>query len=63
MKTLERCQWRHSTVFIVNCEHFSTFVLIVEFEQANVCWVRIEKTNTFEDKTRYIMRYVEVFSV
>ena len=63
IKTLERCQWRHSNVFIVNCEHISSFVLIVEFEQANVCWVHIEKTNTFEDKIGYIMRYVAVFSV
>ena len=63
VKTLEQCQWRHSNVFIVNCEHISSFVLIVEFEQANVCWVHIEKTNTFEDKIGYIMRYVAVFSV
>ena len=33
MKALERCQWRHSGVFIVNCEYISNFVLIVEFEQ------------------------------
>ena len=50
MKTLERCQWRDSSVFIVNCEHISSLV-------------RIEKTNTFEDKIGYIMRYVAVFSV
>ena len=63
MKTLGRCQWRHSLVFIVNCEHISSFVLIIEFEQANVCWVHIEKKNTFEDKIVHIMRYVAVFSV
>ena len=63
MKTLGRCQWRHSLVFIVNCEHISSFALIIEFEQANVCWVHIEKKNTFEDKIVYIMRYVAVFSV
>ena len=63
MKTLGRCQWRHSLVFIVNCEHISSFVLIIEIEQANVCWVHIEKKNTFEDKIVYIMRYVAVFSV
>ena len=63
MKTLERCQWRHSSVFIVNCEHISSFVQIAEFEQANVCWVHIENKNTFEDKIGYIMRYVAVFSV
>ena len=38
VKTLEWCQWRHSDVFIVNCEHISSFVLIVEFEQVNACW-------------------------
>ena len=63
IKTLERCQWRHANVFIVNCEHISSFVLVVEFEQANVCWVHIEKKNTFEDKIRYVMLYVAVFSV
>ena len=50
MKTLEQCHWRHSSVFIFNCKHISIFALIVEFEQANVCWVHIEKANTFEDK-------------
>ena len=65
MKTLERCQWRHSSVFIVNCQHILIFALIVEFEQANVFWVHIEKANTFEDKIGYTMRYVVVsmFSV
>ena len=43
MKTLERCQWRRSSVSIVNCEHISKFALIVYFEQANVSWVHIEK--------------------
>ena len=62
-ETLERCQWHHSSVFIVNCEHISSFVLIFEFEQANICWVHIEKTNTFKNKIRYIMHYVVVFSV
>ena len=60
MKTLERCQWRRPSVFIVNCEHISNFLLIIDFEQAKVCWVHIEKINTFEDKIRYIMRYVVV---
>ena len=63
MKTLEECQWRHPSFFTDNCEHISSFALIVEFEQVNVCWVHIEKTNTFEDKIGYIMRYVVVFSV
>ena len=63
MRTLERCQWRHSSVFIVNREYISSFVLIVEFEQENVCWIRIEMTNTFGDKIGYIICYVAVFSV
>ena len=50
VKTLERYQWRHSDIFIVNCEHILSFILIAEFEKANVCWLHIEKTNTFEDK-------------
>ena len=50
-----------SSVFIVNCEHISNFVLIVEFEQAKFCLVQIEKTNTFEDKIGHIIRYVAVF--
>ena len=43
MKTLERCQWRRSSVYIVNCEHISNFVLIVDFEQGNICWVQIRE--------------------
>ena len=56
IKTLERCWWRHSSVCIVNCEHVSSFVLIIDFEQANVCCVNVKKINTTEDKIRYIMR-------
>ena len=36
----------------------SNFILIVDFEQANVCLVYIEKANFFEGKIGYIMRYV-----
>ena len=49
------CLWYHScqqgitSVFIVKCGHISNFVLIVDFEQGNVCLVYIEKSNTFED--------------
>ena len=60
MKTLERCLWRRSSVFIVNCDHISKFVLIVDIKQEKFCWVHIEKTNTFEDKIEHIMRYVVV---
>ena len=58
MKTLERCQWVVVLVsLLLSVNIFYTF----EFEQTNVCWVHIEKTNTSEDKIGYIMRYVEVF--
>ena len=63
MKILERYQQRHSCAFIVNCEHSSSFVLIIEFEQATLCWVHIEKTNSFKNKIGYITRYVVVYSV
>ena len=56
MKTVERRQWRRSGVHIVKCEHVSNFVLKTNFEQAKVCWVHIENTNTFESKIRSIMR-------
>ena len=49
MKTLQ--QWRRSTVFIVNYEHISILVLIADFGQAEVCWVHMDKTNTFKGKT------------
>ena len=62
MMTLERCQWRWSSVFIVNYEHVSNFVLIDDFKQAKVCQVYITKTNTFEDKIEHIMRYAVVHS-
>ena len=60
MRTLERCQWHLSSVYIVNCDHISNFLPIIDFEQEKVCWVHIEKINTFKDKIRYIMRYVAV---
>ena len=63
MKTLERCQWHRSSVFIVNSEHISNFLLIIDFEQATVCWVHIENINTFEKKIRCNMRYVAVIKV
>ena len=63
MKTLERCQLHRSSVFIVNSEHISNFLLIIDFEQATVCWVHIENINTFEKKIRCNMRYVAVIKV
>ena len=39
-----------SITLAVSCEHISNFVLIIDFEQANVCWVHIEKIKTFVEK-------------
>ena len=52
MKTLKRSQWHRSSVFIVNYEHISNFLLVIDFEQAKVSWVHIKKVNTFENKIR-----------
>ena len=42
------CLWYDCfDVSVVNYEHISHFFLIVDFEQANVCWVHIERTSTF----------------
>ena len=60
MKTLERSEWCRSSVYMVNCQHISNFPLIIDIEQAKVCWVHIEKISTFEDKITYIIRYVVV---
>ena len=61
MKTQERRQWRHSGVFIVNCEYISHFAFIADLERATVSWVHIEKTSTFEKSIGYIMRYAAAF--
>ena len=61
MKAPDQCQWRRFSVFIVNREHVSNLVLIVDFEQKNVCWLYTKKANTFKDRIGYIMRYVIVF--
>ena len=50
---------RRSSVFSVKCEHISNLILIVDFEQANVCLVHVEKSK--KDKIGHIMRYVVVF--
>ena len=60
MKTLERRQWDRSSVFLVYCEHIPNFVLIVDLKQANVLWVHIEMTNTFEDKIGGSIHYAVV---
>ena len=60
MKPLERLQWRHSSVCIVNCEHISNYLLFIDFKQANVSLGNFERINTFENKVWYIMRYIVV---
>ena len=62
-KILEQCQLHRSNVYIVNCKHISNFLQTIDIEQANVFWVHIEKINSFEDRIRYIMRYVAVIKV
>ena len=50
------------TIFNINdVNRISNFVLIIDFDQANICLVHIGKAITFEDKIGYIMRYVVVF--
>ena len=63
MKTVEQRQWRCSDVYIVKCEHVSLFVLIADFNQANLSRIYNENTNSFKDEIRCIMRYVVVFSM
>ena len=58
MKTLQRCQWCSSSVYIVKCEHI--LLLTIDFEKTKVCWLLIEKINTFEEMIWYIMCYVVV---
>ena len=53
MKILEPYQRRRASVFIFNCEHISNLVLIVDIEQANVCWVHIGKTNFWRQDQVY----------
>ena len=53
----QRCQWRRSSVFIVQYKRISNVVLIVDFEQVSVCLVHNEKANIFEDKIGHIVRY------
>ena len=61
MKTLERCKWRHSSVFIVNREHISSFVLIVEFEHGNVCWIHIEIQILLEARSGILRAMLQYF--
>ena len=53
LKTLERCQWRHSSVYIVNCKHISNILVITDFEKANVFWVHNERINFWRQDQVY----------
>ena len=57
MKKLEQC---HRSSFFLAISERSNFVLIVYFEQANFYLIYSEKTNSFEEKIMYTMRYVVV---
>ena len=57
VQSQRQCHWGRSSVFLVN------FVLIIDFEEANVYSGHVEKTSTIDDKIRYIMRYVVAFQV
>ena len=49
-KPPERRHWRRSVAFIVNFKDISQFffsVFVVAFEQANVCWVEIERGHSW----------------
>ena len=63
MKIQELCQWCHSSAFIVNCKHISSFALIVEFERARVCGVYIEKTCFRRQDLVYHALCCSIFSV
>ena len=43
--------WRRFSVFIVNCEHISNFVLIVDFELAKVSLVILKR----QDRANYAL--------
>ena len=51
---------RLRTMSMALFQYISNFLLIIDFEQTNVCSVNIENINTFEDN---IMRSIAVFSV
>ena len=62
LSTRIRCEscsiLRMSVLMIFNINDVNGVVLIVDFEQANIWFVHIEKVNIFEDKIGHIMRYV-----
>ena len=45
-------------ICIHNSKYISNSVLIIDFEQANLCSVHIEKKNIFDDKIGHIISYV-----
>ena len=49
-------QWCRSSFFVVNCEHISNFVLIVDFEK--FAWFILKRQTLL---IGHIMRYVVVF--
>ena len=62
LSTRIRCEscsiLRMSVLMIFNINDVNGVILIVDFEQANIWFVHIEKVNIFEDKIGHIMRHV-----
>ena len=61
METFERYQWRHSSVFNVNREHISCFVLIVEFEQENVSGFMLKWQTLLETRSSILRVMLQYF--
>ena len=60
-----RARYENYLTMYVHCQLWTylTFVVIADFERANVCWCHIENTSTFDDKIGYTMRYFVLFYV
>ena len=55
MKTLERSQYRHSNVFILNFEHISHLfqvILMFNLEHVTVCWEATCKSSQANNQAR-----------
>ena len=62
MNTLERYQWCRSSVFIVNCEHISNFLLIVDFEQAHVAGFLLKRKTLLKKRSGISINTLQYFN-
>ena len=62
MKTLELYQWCRSSVFIVNCEHISNFLLIVDFEQAHVAGFILKRKTLLKKRSGTSINMLQYFN-